>query len=171
MQKSFLPSSFYSNTTKSAWILGLNTVRTMYNKTYTCLDFKTLYRCIVCGQFKGQGLQLPMADLPDMRFPQVQFPVVFTNVGVKLFGPFTLIQQNKEEKPFICLFSCLVTRAVHLEVIEDLTTTTDMTANRVFFVRLGQPRFYFSGNGSNFLGARKVIQRQPLNPDHEFIRQ
>ena len=97
------------------------------------------YKCFDCRQFKGQGLQPPMADLPEIRFPQNESPVVFTNLGIDYVDPFTVIQRNKEEKANICLFNYLVTRAVHLEVTEDLTTTTCMTAIRRFIARRGQP--------------------------------
>ena len=46
-----------------------------------------------------------------------------------------------------------------------------MTAIRRFVARRGQPRLFLSDNGSNFLGARKQKRRQPLQLDHEFIRQ
>ncbi|XP_075261127.1 uncharacterized protein LOC142352857 [Convolutriloba macropyga] len=117
-----------------------------------------------------QGLQPPMADLPDARFPENESPVTFTNVGLDYIGPFTVIQRGKEEKAYICLFNCLVTRAVHLEVTEDLTTSSCMTAIRRFIARRGQPRLLLSDNGSNFLGARKQIRRQNLQLDHDFIK-
>ena len=92
------------------------------------------YRCFDCRQFKGQRLQPPMADLPDIRFPQDQSPVVFTNVGIDYIGPFTVIQRGKEEKICICLINCLVTRAVHLEATEDLTTNATLEVNDVVWV-------------------------------------
>ena len=98
------------------------------------------YRCFDCRRFKGQGLQPAMADLPDIRFPRDQSPVVFANVGIDYNVPFTVIQRKKEEKAYMCLFNCLVTRAAHMEVTEDLTTTTFMTAIRRFIARRGQPR-------------------------------
>ena len=128
------------------------------------------YKCFECRRFKGQGLQPPMADLPDARFPENESPVAFTNVGLDYIGPFTVIQRGKEEKAYICLFNCLVTRAVHLEVTEDLTTSACMTAIRIFIARRGQPRLLLSDNGSNFLGARKQIRRQNLQLDHDFIK-
>ena len=67
------------------------------------------YKCFECRRFKGQGLQPPMADLPDARFPENESPVTFTNVGLDYIGPFTVIQRGKEEKAYICLFNCLVT--------------------------------------------------------------
>ncbi|XP_075255279.1 uncharacterized protein LOC142348000 [Convolutriloba macropyga] len=97
-------------------------------------------------------------------------------IDVERFSKWTKLlkataQRNKEEKAYICLFNCLVTRAVHLEVTEDLTTTTCMTAIRRFIARRGQPRLFLSDNGSNFLGARKQIRRQPLKLENDFIRQ
>ena len=65
---------------------------------------------------------------------------------------------------------CIVTRAVHLEVTEDLTTSACMTAVRRFIARRGQPRLLLSDNGSNFLGARKQIRRQNLQLDQDFIK-
>ena len=112
-----------------------------------------------------------MADLPEIRFPQNETPVVFTNVGIDYIGPFTVIQRNKEEKAYICKFNCLVTRTVHLEMTVGLATTNCMTAIRKIVARRGQPRIFLSDNGSNFLGARKQKRRQPLQLDHEFIRQ
>ncbi|XP_075258400.1 uncharacterized protein LOC142350437 [Convolutriloba macropyga] len=111
-----------------------------------------------------------MADLPDARFPENESPVTFTNVGFDYIGPFTVIQRGKEEKAYICLFKCLVTRAVHLEVTDDLTKSACMTAIRRFVARRGQPRLLLSDNGSNFLGARQHIRRQNLQLDHDFIR-
>ena len=148
---------------------------TEYVKNYLQQNFYVLglrdalrsitYKCFDCRRFKGQGLQPPMADLPDIRFPQKESSVAFTNVRIDYIGPFT------SARAYICLFNCIVTRAVHLEVTEDLTTTTCMTAIRRFVARQGQPRLFLKDNGSNFLGARKQIQRQPLQLDHEFIRQ
>ena len=111
-----------------------------------------------------------MANLPDIRFPHDQSPVVFTDVRIDYIGPFTVIQRNKEEKTYICLFNFLVTQAVHLEVTEDLTKPTCMTAIRRFIARRGQPSLFLSDNGSKFLGARKQMRRQLLKLDHEFIR-
>ena len=111
-----------------------------------------------------------MEDLPDARFPENESPVTFTNVGLDYIGPFTVIQRGKEEKAYICLFNCSVTRAVYLEVTKDLTTSVCMTAIRRFIARRGQPRLLLSDNGSNFLGARKQIRRQNLQLDHDFIK-
>ena len=64
----------------------------------------------------------------------------------------------------------MVTRAIHLEVAEDLSTDKCLTAIRRFIARRGQPRLFLSDNGSNFLGARKQIRRRPLMLEHDYIK-
>ena len=128
------------------------------------------FKCFDCRRFRAQGLQPPMADLPDIRFQETQSPVVFTNVGVDYLGPFAVVHRVTEVKTYICLFTCLVTRAIHLEVAEDLSTDKCLTAIRRFIARRGQPRLFLSDNGSNFLGARKQIRRRPLMLDHDYIK-
>ena len=120
--------------------------------------------CFDCRRFKGQGLQPPMADLPDTRFPAKLITITFTSVGLDYIGPFAVVQRGKE-KAYDCLFKCLVTRAVHLEGTKYLTTSV-----RRFIARRGQPRLLLSDKKINFLGARKQIRRQNLQLDHDFIK-
>ena len=63
-----------------------------------------------------------MADLPDIRFHEKEPPLNYTDLGLDYNGPCTVIQRGKEEKAFICLFNCLVTRALHFEMTKNLTT-------------------------------------------------
>ena len=104
------------------------------------------FKCFDCRRFRAQALHLPMADLPDVRSSRC--------ISEDLF----------------CLFTCLVTRAIHLEVAEDLSTDNCLTAIRRFIARRGQPRLFLSDNGSNFLGARKQVRRRPLMLDHDYIK-
>ena len=128
------------------------------------------FKCFDCRRFRAQGLQPPTADLPDIRFQETQSPVIFTNVGVDYLGPFAVVYRDAEVKTYICLFTCLVIRAIHLEVAEDLSTDKCLTAIRRFTARRGQLRLFLSDNGSNFLGARKPIRRGPLMLDHDYIK-
>ena len=128
------------------------------------------FKCFDCRHFRAQGLQPPMADLPDIRFQETQSPVIFTNVGLDYLGPFAVVHRDSEVKTYICLFTCFVTRAIHLEVAEDLSTDKCLTAFQRFIPRRGQLRLFLSDNGSNFLGARKQIRRRPLMLDHDYIK-
>ena len=128
------------------------------------------FKCFDCRRFRAQGLQPPMADLPDIRFQETQSPVIFTNVGVDYLGPFAVVHRDSEVKTYICLFTCFVTKAIHMEVAEDVSTDKCLTAIRRFIARRGQQRLFLSDNGSNFLGARKQIRRRPLMLDHDYIK-
>ena len=127
------------------------------------------FKCFDCRRFRAQGLQPSMADLSDIRFQETQTLVIFTNVGVHYLARFTVVHRDAEVKTYICLFTCLVTREIHLEVAEDLSTDKCLTAIRCFIARRGQRRLFLSDNGSNFLGARK-IRRRSLRLDHDYIK-
>ena len=64
---------------------------------------------------------------------------------------------RRTEKRWIALFSCLVTRAVHLEVAHGLTTQSCLMAVYRFVGRRGWPCEFFSDNGTNLRGASKEV--------------
>ena len=84
----------------------------------------------------------------------------FTYTGVDYAGPFyiTLPGATNTTKAWICLFTCLVTRAVHLEVTTDMTTQTFLRCLKRFAARRGLPRKFLSDNGKTFKPAAKFIQ-------------
>ena len=63
-----------------------------------------------------------------------------------------------EVKRYGCLFTCLSTKAVHLEVANDLSTDCFINCLRRFIGRRGQPLHIYSDNGTNFAGAEKVLR-------------
>ena len=141
--------------------------KTMCNKTFTCFVFETPFAvaptvALIADDSKAKYFNHLWRIHPTSDFHKTSLLSFFTNVGINYIGPITVIQQDQEEKAQICLFNCLVIRAEHLGVTEDLTTTTCMTPILRFIARRGKPRLFLSDNGSNFLGARKQIRRQPL---------
>ena len=70
-----------------------------------------------------------MAPLPAFRFPSAATQFPFSNSGVDFFGPF-YIEDTKGnlEKHYGLIFTCLITRAVHLESCPDLNTGTFLNA-------------------------------------------
>jgi len=73
-----------------------------------------------------------MAELPDSRL-QLGFPP-FAHVGVDYFRPLIVRQVRSELKRYGCLFTCMTTRAVHLEVARDLSTDALIKAIHRFVV-------------------------------------
>ena len=59
-----------------------------------------------------------MTDLPKERLEERFFP--FANTGVDYFGPFEVRFTRESLKRWCCLFTCLTTRAVHVEIVPSL---------------------------------------------------
>ena len=97
-----------------------------------------------------------MASLPNDRL-QVAPP--FTKVGVDYFGAIMVKHSRKQEKRYGCLFTCMVTRAVHLEVAKSLETDSFINALRRFLARRGPPSDIYSDDGINFVGADRELKQ------------
>lgn len=97
-----------------------------------------------------------MADLPYVRLDPNTPPFYYTSCDY--FGLYNVnIGRNKQTKHYGVIFTCLNTRAVHLELAVDLSTMEFMPR---FFAIRGQPAFMMSDNGSQIVGAeRESYQR------------
>ena len=106
-----------------------------------------------CVLFKKRnalvGQQL-MADLPLGRL-QVNEPP-FLHVEIDYFGSFLGKQGRSQVK------SCLSMRAVQLKLVHNLTTDSFLQALRRFISRKGKPQQIYSDNGTNFVGAEKILR-------------
>ena len=96
-----------------------------------------------------------MADLPADRLTPTP---PFTYCGVDSFGPWYVKEGRKELKRYGVLFTCILTRAIHLEVANTLETDSYINALRRFICRRGPVRQMRSDNGSNFIGARRELK-------------
>ncbi|XP_075160296.1 uncharacterized protein LOC142233297 [Haematobia irritans] len=130
------------------WILrAKNVIRTCVRD---CKD------CVIARKAKQGQI---MAALPPER---TTYNRPFTNTGVDYAGPFDLKNFSgrgcRITKCYICLFVCFATRAIHLEVVSDLSTPAFMAALTRFVSRRGCPHKIFSDNGRNFVGAAREIR-------------
>ena len=104
-----------------------------------------------------------MADLPQERLSYLQPPFSFT--GVDYFGPVTVKQVyrtrslSRHNKRYVCLFTCLTFRAIHLELCEDMSTDSFIMALRRFISRRGCPLKIMSDNGTNIVGANNELKK------------
>jgi hypothetical protein len=99
-----------------------------------------------------------MADLPIDRIQSGVAP--FTNSGVDYFGPFHVKFGRGTVKRYGVLFTCLVTRAIHLEVADDLSSSLFINALQRFRSRRGQVQVLRSDNGTNLIGAAGELKKE-----------
>ncbi|XP_072946158.1 uncharacterized protein [Epargyreus clarus] len=127
------------------WILGLRSaVRA------------TVHRCQWCKVYRGTPRLQPMGNLPLERLRHGEPP--FTCTAVDYFGPMSITVGRRHEKRWGALFTCLTTRAVHVELAASLSTDSMIQALRRMAARRGMPKTIFSDNGTNFVGANKELQ-------------
>ena len=115
-----------------------------------------LHRCFSCRRRNQAPCNQKMAALPAARLMAGVAP--FENIGVDYFGPMFVTQGRSQVKRWGCLFTCLTTRAVHLEVAHTLDTESFLAALARFESRRGRPAKIFSDNGTNFTSADKELR-------------
>ncbi|GFU21132.1 integrase catalytic domain-containing protein [Trichonephila clavipes] len=84
---------------------------------------KVVHNCVICFKFNPKICSKKMGDLPKERITPDK---VFNSTGIDLCGPFFIKnkyqRKGPEIKAYVCIFICLVTKAIHLEIISDLTS-------------------------------------------------
>lgn len=108
-----------------------------------------------------------MADLPAAR-TEPSSP--FSHVGVDYFGPFLVKDGRKELKRYGVIFTCMASRAVHIETANSLETSSFLNALRRFIARRGTVLHLYSDNGTNFIGAHKELKDALLEIDHDVVQ-
>ena len=83
----------------------------------------------------------------------------FTSVGIDYFGPIAVKRGRGREKRYGCLFTCLSSRAVHIDVAESLDTDSFLNCLQRFIARRGLPDLIRSDNGRNFVGAERELRQ------------
>ena len=95
-----------------------------------------------------------MADLPEARL-LVHQPAFF-HAGVDCFGPFMVKQGRSSVKKYGCIFTCMVSRAVHLEVLHSLSSDSFISGLRRFVGRRGGVGHIYADNAANFVWADRI---------------
>ena len=117
--------------------------------------------CVKCKRERAMPESPFMGDLPKERVKIGEKP--FSNTGVDYFGPY-LVKKNRETrstkaltKYYGVIFTCLTTRAIHIELAGDLSTDSFLLALRRFISRRGYVKVMRSDNGTNFVGANNEL--------------
>ena len=116
---------------------------------------KAINHCVSCKKISGLPYNVPdPPQLPKSRLQQVE---PFSVTGVDFTGALYICEAEVYRKVYICLFTCASTRAVHLEVVTDLTVQTFLLAYRRFAARKSAPRQMISDNASMYLSAAEEL--------------
>ncbi|GFU55641.1 integrase catalytic domain-containing protein [Trichonephila clavipes] len=122
---------------------------------------RLLSKCQTCFRFKAKSGEQLMGNLPANRLSAGR---AFLNVGIDFGGPFITkpnVSRSKVKlKSYLALFICMATKAVHLEVVSDLSADAFLAAFRRFISRRGKPTNMFSDNATNFKGASSYLKEQ-----------
>jgi len=127
-----------------------------------------------CAKFrrrKAQPTTQIMAPLPNIR---LNMPLrAFPHVAVDYGGPFVTIQGRgkSRQKLYMCLFTCLALRAMHIEMAYSLDTNAFLNAFYRMVSRRGLPVKVLSDNVTNFIGADKELKSLVKALDKEQILQ
>ena len=129
---------------------------------------KSLLRCVVCQRIKSSTIKRPPP--PPLPAERVKWVSPFTNVGVDHTGSFTIKdKKGNKTKAYICIFVCATTRAVHLEVVENLSTTSFIMCLRCLAASKGVPSIILSDNHRTFIEGETFLlemQQEPAVQDH-----
>ncbi|XP_071040602.1 uncharacterized protein [Parasteatoda tepidariorum] len=113
---------------------------------------KVMKTCITCQRFNVKRPEMSEGILPEDR---VKNASIFEVIGVDVTGP-SFTKDNK--KVWIAIFTCVIYRAVHLELLTSISTDNFILAIRRFIVRRGRPSIIYSDYGTNFIGTNNSLK-------------
>jgi hypothetical protein len=120
---------------------------------------KIIFQCIKCFRANPKSYPQLMGDLPA---PRVTPSRPFTVTGIDYAGPIVIKngygRTTRTVKSYIAIFVCFATRAVHIELVCDCSTSTFLNALKRFISRRGKPSHLYSDNATNFIGANRELR-------------
>ena len=129
-----------------------------------------IHKCVKCRRQRGITETQKIADLP---LEHTKETAPFTYTGVDVFGPWHIKESRKCVKRYGCIFTCMASRAIHLETLNSMDTDSFICALRRFICRQGSVRQLRSDRGTNFVGAKGELTQawneMNQNQIHNFL--
>ena len=117
---------------------------------------KLLHECTICRRLQGKPYSPPSAPpLPSFRITKAQ---PFTITGVDFAGPLYVKENGEMCKTYVSVYTCAVSRAVHVDTVPDLTAEAFIRNFRRFAARRGLPRELNTDNWKTFVSAPKMLR-------------
>lgn len=144
------------------WHQNFATVLNEVRQTYMIPAIRSIlrsvrHRCQVCKILRARPEIPEMSALPRSRLAARIKP--FSYVGIDCFGPMMIKVGRRREKRWGVLFTCLTTRALHIEITSAMSSDAFILSFRCFVGRRGEPLEVFCDNGTNFRGADTELKR------------
>ncbi|GFV22577.1 integrase catalytic domain-containing protein [Trichonephila clavipes] len=121
---------------------------------------KTVHQCVTCFKSRPILSSQIMGNLPSER---VNISSSFTITGLDLCGPFLVKYKNQRKgtlnKVYICVCICFSTKAIHLELLSDLTSDALIATLKRFTKRRGKCSKLYTDNATNFVGANSILKK------------
>lgn len=113
-----------------------------------------------------------MPDLPSDRLTQTP---PFCYIGVDVFGPWSIVSRKTRggqasSKRWTVLFTCLCIRAVHIELVEEMSSSAFINALRRFVVTRGNAIETRSDRGTNFTGSCEELGINAINVEDDTVK-
>lgn len=128
---------------------------------------KVIRSCEHCKIYKVRPLTPKMAPLPETRL--ATYCPAFSHTGVDYFGPIFVAVKRSKEKRWGVLFTCLTTRAIHIELATSLDVDSCIMAIKSFMRRLGAPKCFYSDHDTNFISAERTLKEELKKLDSQKI--
>uniref|UniRef100_A0A7I5ED04 CCHC-type domain-containing protein n=1 Tax=Haemonchus contortus TaxID=6289 RepID=A0A7I5ED04_HAECO len=116
---------------------------------------KVVSACVKCRRFNALPYRYPeMTDLPHQRVVKCR---PFQNTGLDFFDLPSCREDGKVIKLYGCIFTCTVTRLIHIEVVRSMATEEFINALRRFIARRGLPQSITCDNAPTFLLTESIL--------------
>ena len=110
-----------------------------------------IHGCKECWRYHTKPASASMGEPPEVRVSRSQ---PFEHVGTDILGPLYVKTSDKNSrKIWIVIYTCCAMRAIHLEILQSLTTTELLMSLRRFKARRGCPRTFYSDNAKAYKRA------------------
>ena len=160
-----LPCYWFVQNTSASFMVAHYLYPPLYSATFTFLVdtgpcIRSIVRsCIICRRQSPKPKPQVMGQLPPERITP---DMVFEHVGLDFAG-LLYLKRGSVHKPtilksYMCVFVSLSVKAVHLELVSDLSTESCIASLRRFVARRGKPSSIWSDHGTNFVGANRVLK-------------
>ncbi len=124
-------------------------------------------QCVTCRKVRNATQIQKMSDLPVDRCEEA---APFSYSAVDFFGPFIVKEGRKTLKRYGCLFTCLASRAVHIEVAHSLSSDSFINALRRFMSLRGPVKVLRSDRGTNFVGAKHELSDSKALIESDIVK-